>query len=467
LRRTDAKPTFVMMTDCSWTYYAQMRAEMGPDVLIEMRRTEPNDYQPVDDPERRADEWWERNQVWIMAIPPGDNTIIAGYNEKPKSEAALFCRFELRRMGHLHNSAHRAAVGSWGVGCPDLDEWISYAPLRMAMCKGDVWDFHEYASDLADIDNRWHVGRFTLPVVAANLGDWPIVVSEFGYDIVEGKGQPGWQLQPGANDETCLAMLRKGGEFYDTQKRVLGVAAYQQGSNDAKFRAFNMWGIQRRLVAEYAAGAVILPPPVSTPTPPIATPTLILAPPIHNFVRISWGWAPPDHLGIDFSCFEGTPVYAAMDGIAYNLTDIAYTGGFGRYVRIEGQGHKVYTAHLSEWGVANGTRVTAGQQIGLSGNTGNTTGPHMHFEVRRVSGSPYKFGAIDPTGLIVWPANTPVPQVYYLPTNDPATMNAVGKERFVKIRWWLEEEERQRGDDDVYADSIHSALIALVGEWGE
>ena len=64
-----------MLVDCSPEYYAQVRAMMGPDVLIEMRWTERDDYQPLDDPERRADEWWARRRRAIEAIPAGDYEI--------------------------------------------------------------------------------------------------------------------------------------------------------------------------------------------------------------------------------------------------------------------------------------------------------------------------------------------------------------------------------------------------------
>jgi hypothetical protein len=127
-----------------------------------------------------------------------------------------------------------------------------------------------------------------------------------------------------------------------------------------------------------------------------------------NVVRITQAWDPPRHYGKDYSCLVGTPVRAATDGIASPREE---SGGFGRYVRIETPGEYVYTAHLSEWRVTEGQRVTAGQVIGLSGNTGESTGPHLHFEVRAKAGSPHKNGAVDPdvwlkgegnVGIIGW-----------------------------------------------------------------
>ncbi|MEN6301466.1 MAG: hypothetical protein ABFD96_02000, partial [Armatimonadia bacterium] len=118
LRRSTAKPTFVMLVDCSPEYHAQVRALMGPETLIEMRWTERDDDQPLDDPERRADEWWGRRKAAILAVPAGDRTVFAGYNEIGTDQAEAFARFELRRLVHLHAAERHAAVGSWGVGHP-------------------------------------------------------------------------------------------------------------------------------------------------------------------------------------------------------------------------------------------------------------------------------------------------------------------------------------------------------------
>lgn len=118
--------------------------------------------------------------------------------------------------------------------------------------------------------------------------------------------------------------------------------------------------------------------------PPIAT---------RDIVRITQGWNPPAHYGKDFSCVVGTPIVASEAGVAYPREQ---SGGFGRYVVVETPTHYVYCAHLSEWCVREGERVVAGQVIALSGNTGNSTGPHLHFEVRSKAGSPYHRGAVDP-----------------------------------------------------------------------
>ncbi len=92
---------------------------------------------------------------------------------------------------------------------------------------------------------------------------------------------------------------------------------------------------------------------------------------------------PAGHTGIDYALYLGTPVLAALDG---KVIRTAHLGtGYGTHVVLEHTGglQTIY-AHLSVISVTLGTSVREGEEIGLSGNTGNSTGPHLHFEVRRL-----------------------------------------------------------------------------------
>ena len=86
------------------------------------------------------------------------------------------------------------------------------------------------------------------------------------------------------------------------------------------------------------------------------------------------------HKGVDIAVRSGTPVYATADGrvITANMD-----ASLGIYIKIDhGNGvHTVY-GHLSQADVGQGQWVTAGEQIGESGNSGRTTSPHLHYEVR-------------------------------------------------------------------------------------
>lgn len=99
------------------------------------------------------------------------------------------------------------------------------------------------------------------------------------------------------------------------------------------------------------------------------------------------------HTGIDLAAATGTDVHSATKGIARLGNDPA---GAGLYVVILVDSHvRVLYCHLSEFRVRSGESVHLGQVVGLLGATGNTTGPHVHFEVQ-VDGH-----AVDPMTWIV------------------------------------------------------------------
>jgi murein DD-endopeptidase MepM/ murein hydrolase activator NlpD len=98
------------------------------------------------------------------------------------------------------------------------------------------------------------------------------------------------------------------------------------------------------------------------------------------------------HEGIDISVPEGTPIRAAASG---TVILAAYSGGYGNYTCVDhGGGLSTCYAHQSGYAVSSGSSVSQGDTIGYSGNTGSSTGPHLHFEVR-INGA-----AVDPLGYL-------------------------------------------------------------------
>ena len=85
------------------------------------------------------------------------------------------------------------------------------------------------------------------------------------------------------------------------------------------------------------------------------------------------------HAGMDFSAAVGTDIYATGDG---TVEDAGWESGYGNCVVIDhGYGYKTRYAHMSRIGVRRGEKVIRGQVIGEVGNTGKSTGPHLHYEV--------------------------------------------------------------------------------------
>jgi murein DD-endopeptidase MepM/ murein hydrolase activator NlpD len=105
--------------------------------------------------------------------------------------------------------------------------------------------------------------------------------------------------------------------------------------------------------------------------------------PVHGYTVTSqfgarWG---TNHPGIDLAVGTGTPVYAAHAG---TVTLAGWDGGYGNGVEIDdGAGLSTVYGHNSSVVVSAGQHVTRGQLIAYSGSTGDSTGPHVHFELRR------------------------------------------------------------------------------------
>ncbi|MDK1474316.1 transglycosylase family protein [Streptomyces sp. 549] len=97
--------------------------------------------------------------------------------------------------------------------------------------------------------------------------------------------------------------------------------------------------------------------------------------------RASGGaWSSGYHTGVDFSVSTGTPINAVTTG---TVVSAGWGGAYGNEVVIKhSDGRYSQYAHLSSLSVSAGQSVGGGQQIGLAGSTGNSTGPHLHFEVR-------------------------------------------------------------------------------------
>lgn len=107
-----------------------------------------------------------------------------------------------------------------------------------------------------------------------------------------------------------------------------------------------------------------------------------------------------DHHGLDFAVKSGTAAVSTVNGVVETARvitrDNSRSGSYGVYVVIrDEQGNRHYYAHLSGFNVQAGQQVRAGAVIGRTGNSGNSTGPHLHYEVRGADGA-----QIDPTGII-------------------------------------------------------------------
>jgi murein DD-endopeptidase MepM/ murein hydrolase activator NlpD len=114
------------------------------------------------------------------------------------------------------------------------------------------------------------------------------------------------------------------------------------------------------------------------------------------------------HYGMDFTANIGTNVYATGDGVVKDVQSIG--GGYGKWILIEhGFGYETLYGHLNGFNVKIGDKVKRGSIIGFVGNSGTSTGPHVHYEVHK-NGEPVN------------------PQYYYF-----KDLNAQEYEKMVKI----------------------------------
>lgn len=110
--------------------------------------------------------------------------------------------------------------------------------------------------------------------------------------------------------------------------------------------------------------------------------------PVKSNFRYTSGFGPRwgrMHNGTDFAGPIGTPIYATADGV---VTHAGWASGYGRLIKIRHDfGIETRYAHLNAMDVQVGQRVSRGERIGAMGNSGRSTGPHLHYEVR-VGGTP-------------------------------------------------------------------------------
>ena len=115
-----------------------------------------------------------------------------------------------------------------------------------------------------------------------------------------------------------------------------------------------------------------------------------------KYKKLGKMWSKGYHTGVDFAVPQGTEVIAVADGKIENAN---WGKSYGTQAVQKVEGGWVIYAHLSKLDVKAGDVVKAGQKIGSSGNTGNSSGPHLHFEMR--DNIRWSAGSdLDPSGIL-------------------------------------------------------------------
>ncbi|MGS2778300.1 murein hydrolase activator EnvC family protein [Robertmurraya sp. GLU-23] len=167
---------------------------------------------------------------------------------------------------------------------------------------------------------------------------------------------------------------------------------------------------KKNQAAKQAQNAVSSGGGTSASAPATSAPS-VSAPPVSNgsFTRPTSGvltsgfgsrWG-ANHFGVDIAQKGTVPVVSAADGVVMNSY---YSSSYGNVVfishSIEGQVYTTVYAHMSSRLVSTGQTVSKGQQIGYQGNTGQSFGQHLHFELHKGSWNAGKTNAINPIGIV-------------------------------------------------------------------
>jgi murein DD-endopeptidase MepM/ murein hydrolase activator NlpD len=253
-----------------------------------------------------------------------------------------------------------------------------YRPLLAEMRGGDTPDLvglHEYWADYADISNRWHCGRWTM---VPELAGKRLVITECGRDQVEGHGQAGWKLTCDA--ATYMGDLRAYGRLLDQYAYVVGATVYQVGAIDPQWKPFDVTPIWPQVVREYEG--VSMPLTTITLVHPLRQPRIT-----QHFAENpnGLGYGPAGHVGLDYGCVEGSVVRAPCAGTCYPGNPTGAYAAYGNHLWVKGNDNgRVYwviLAHLLRVLAEPGENVDARDIVALSGNTGNSTGAHLHLGI--------------------------------------------------------------------------------------
>ncbi len=346
---------------------------------------------------------------------------------------------ECKRLG-LRAGALQLSVG-WpnNTGKDTPPDWSIFPGVEAAIKAGNhCLVTHSYWADLGPDESwGWWGGR-----ILKCPWNVPIIIGECGFEMQVKKnvssGMRGWMKY--ITKEQYADQLVDYCNWLSWDSRLLGVCVFLLDYQNVEWGTQDIMPIMKEMVARKgkllpigkrpfvplpanvlrppkseAERAAIGAPPVVVP--PVVTPPVVVPPVVTPPAGASWQWplasveftqywAVPEasgsfsrrmnstgnetykaHEGVDLRAASGTKVMAAADGV------VVYVGfeakGYGNYIRVrhgaKGAQWDTFYAHLRDVPVLKvGASVRKGDQVGVSGNTGNSTGAHLHFEVRLV-----------------------------------------------------------------------------------
>lgn len=290
-----------------------------------------------------------------------------------------------------------------------------------------IWDNFLFLESLINESNSFGcVHEYWFPNVKSGWGSYgnrisrcpmkiPFIIGECGYTRQLAQLIQPWGWDGNISAETYADMLWEYANTVDPSK-VFAVLPFTTSFGGEEWRSKDTAKAHKAIVARKKAYNWPIPFPMYKGELPVLNSNLLIYPKWTNHITGFFGslytskvGAKYAHDGLDISMTIGTPVYSPYAGI------VSWAGedsaGYGKYIRISTVLHvDFFFGHLSEQVVKTGDVVTQGQLIGKSGNTGNSSGPHEHFEIRmkaldnvtyKSDASAFANGRIDPIAFAV------------------------------------------------------------------
>lgn len=377
------------------------RTEQNPEGVYGFLRDHP--IQSGLDIVNKWKEWWENatkeakkaradfptlNQVLFHTInEPDTNHLEKQINLYTKSACDAATAYRMRLLCLNFGTGHPAKL----VAGPGSDpSWVPYIEAIQSADKGrHVIGLHEYYNNKPITDsslNPWHIMRHTMYTAREALRGSEVIISEWGVEML---------VNDAMNRHHGFATVVPNKQFADdlvwycknVAPYVGRVLIFASDLPDRVWFSFDptlayeeIVSAMRRLHGEQESG--------QEPEEPEPSQELLILP-CEGILSQRFGQRPeyysqfgaPGHNGIDIAAAEGTPILAVADGV---VDWIAEDPNYGKYIRVwhEHLGMHTFYAHLSDFVVEGGQRVQQGQVIAKMGNTGKSTGPHLHFEIR-------------------------------------------------------------------------------------
>jgi hypothetical protein len=425
--RPSAIKAFIHLTDDGWWREVMARAPGAYGVVVDGERSDNRDMSnPAGDAEAGARELDRCPSAPRRVM--GKNELLLSTNGADHWQHWL--DYHIAYTRRARQLGFNVAVGALNTGHPgvylfgDQDQWSRLKPLDNELVDGDCWDLHSYWNETGPLGCwPWTAGRHMLCPT-----NHKILIGECGYDkaVLAPEGTPNHGWQGHLSRETYIAYLIEYHRLI-TDPRVVGTCAFLLDFDNPHWASWDITPLVDDLVARYGE--------LQTPHERAVMPARLQFPLVTYVTeggqpRITQTFAqhPSPAKGLDISCYTGSPVLAVAPGTVDKVIDLG-TSSYGKYIQINhGWGFTLY-AHLSRFDVTKGQAVIAGQVIGASGNTGTSTGPHLHFEVKSLANRVYPH-RVDPAPLLViGGVVAPSPQPPPNPPTEPSAFTEAELQR--------------------------------------